>query len=164
MEDCCLAPLCSPKPSTWLVNSTLPSGVLMCLCVHHMCSAMLETDLVACVLRGRGCSGEEPQGLQRFLGQVTFSGLSVPTCKMGAYNRPTAHPHWSKGSEAVPRPGHPQCSVPPSQASPEAEVAKPTTEPRSLGHRSQQLIWALILGISLVNDLMADSGGKLQST
>lgn len=43
-------------------------------------------------------------------------------------------------------------------------MVKPTTEPRSLGHRSQQLIRALILGISLVNDLMVDSGGKLQST
>lgn len=43
-------------------------------------------------------------------------------------------------------------------------MAKPTTEPRSLGHRSQRLIRAFILGISPANDLMADSRGKLQST
>lgn len=50
------------------------------------------------------------------------------------------------------------------QARLEADTAELTAQPGSLDHRSLKPIGALILGINLTDDLMADSRDKLQST
>lgn len=54
--------------------------------------------------------------------------------------------------------------VPSHQAGLEADTAELEAQPRSLGHRSLKPIEALILSISLTDDLMTDSRDKLQST
>lgn len=82
---------------------------------------------------------------------------------MGAHNRAAAHSHRLQGCEVTPLPGQLQCSIPPYQASLEADVAKP---------QQSRVVWATDASgryrpypwHQLADDLMDESRGKLQST
>nr|XP_054100475.1 uncharacterized protein LOC128929554 [Callithrix jacchus] len=133
------------EPTALLDLSALSSSQQCAVCLvvftgpWNLCSSTsCEKELELVCARVRAHAGEKPRRLQRSLGP--HHPLSVPICK-GEHimeQHPSTLAPRLQGYATVwatwlrPRP--------PSQASLEAEAAKPTTEPGSLGHRSQRLI------------------------